>query len=62
MLSMQKSFTLTDTCANEIIPNGWLAHLLTKQKKKVMFEFKFIWPKFCKLLLEHLMAVCAFSH
>ena len=39
MLPMEKSVTFTDACANEIIPNGQLAHLLTKREKGVMLEF-----------------------
>ena len=42
MLPMEKSVTFTDGCANEIIPNGELARLLTKRKKEVMFEFTII--------------------
>ena len=33
MLPMEKSVTFTGACANEIIPNGQLARLLTKRKK-----------------------------
>jgi hypothetical protein len=38
MLPMEKSVTFTGACANEIIPNGLLARLLTKRKKEVMLE------------------------
>ena len=38
MLPMEKSVTFTSACANEIIPNGQLARLLTKRKKEVMLE------------------------
>ena len=38
MLPMEKSVTFTGACANEIIPNGQLARLLTKRKKEVMLE------------------------
>ena len=38
MLPMEKSVTFTGACANEIIPNGYLARLLTKRKKEVMLE------------------------
>ena len=30
ILSMEESVTFTGACANEIIPNGYLARLLTK--------------------------------
>ena len=36
MLTMEKSVTFTGACANKITPNGYLARLLTKQKKEVM--------------------------
>ena len=39
MLPMEKSVAFTGACANEIIPNGWLARLLTKRKKEVMLEY-----------------------
>ena len=39
MLPIEKSVTFTGACANEIIPNGLLAHLFTKWKKEVMLEF-----------------------
>ena len=39
MLPMEKSVTFTGACANEIIPNGYLARLLTNRKKEVMLEF-----------------------
>ena len=35
MLPMEKSVTFTGACANEIIPNGFLARLLTKRKKEL---------------------------
>jgi hypothetical protein len=38
MLPMEKSDTFPGACANEIIPNGQLARLLTKRKKDVMLE------------------------
>jgi hypothetical protein len=38
MLPIEKSVTFTGACANEIIPNGQLARLLTKRKKEVMLE------------------------
>ena len=41
MLPMEKSIA----CANEIIPNGSLARLLTKRKKEVMLEFVIICNK-----------------
>jgi hypothetical protein len=41
MVPMEKSDTFTVACANEIIPNGQLARLLTKQKKEVMLELYF---------------------
>ena len=37
MLPMEKSVTFTGACANEIMPNGQLARLLTK-RKEVMLE------------------------
>ena len=40
MLPMEISVTFIGTCANEIIPNGYLARLLTKGKKEVMLELK----------------------
>jgi hypothetical protein len=39
MLPMEKSVTFTDACANEIIPNGYLARLLTKRKKDFIPRF-----------------------
>jgi hypothetical protein len=39
MLPMEKSVTFPGACANEIIPNGKLARLLTKWKKEVMLEW-----------------------
>ena len=39
MLAMEKSVTFTGACVNEIIPNGYLARLLTKRKKEVMLEY-----------------------
>jgi hypothetical protein len=36
---MEKSVTFPGACANEIIPNGKLARLLTKWKKEVMLEW-----------------------
>ena len=38
MLPMEKSVTFTGACANENIPNGYLARLLTKRQKEVMLE------------------------
>ena len=38
MLPMKKSVTFTGACANEIIPNGQLARVLTNRKKEVMLE------------------------
>ena len=38
MLPMEKSVTFTGTCANEILPNGYLARLLAKRKKEGMLE------------------------
>ena len=38
MLPIEKSVTFTGACANEFIPNGQLARLLTKRKKEVMLE------------------------
>ena len=38
MLPMEKSVTFTGACANEIIPNGYFARLLTERKKEVMLE------------------------
>jgi len=35
---MEKSVTFTGACANEMIPNGQFARLLTKRKKEVMLE------------------------
>ena len=37
---MEKSVTFTGACANEIIPYGQLARLLTKRKKEVMLELE----------------------
>ena len=45
MLPMEKSIAFTGACANEIIPNGSLARLLTKRKKEVMLEFVIICNK-----------------
>jgi len=42
MLPMERSVTFTGACANEIIPNGKLARLLTKRNKEVMLEFYYI--------------------
>ena len=49
MLPMEKSVTLTGACANEIIPNGQLARLLTKEKKEVMLQY-------CLMLNEQLFS------
>jgi hypothetical protein len=54
MLPMEKSVTFTSTCA-EIIPNGYLARLLTKRKKEVMLETILT----CKVLILHI-SVCFF--
>ena len=39
ILPMEKLVTFTGACVNEIIPNGYLARLLTKRKKEVMLEY-----------------------
>ena len=36
------SHAFTGPCANEIIPNGYLARLLEKRKKEVMLEYFFL--------------------
>jgi hypothetical protein len=38
MMPMEKSATFTGACVNDIIPNGYLARLLTKRKKEVWLE------------------------
>jgi hypothetical protein len=35
---MENTVTFTGACTNEIIPNGYLARLLTKRKKEVKLE------------------------
>ena len=50
-----KSVTFTGACANRIIPNGYLARLLTKRKKEVMLETILT----CKVLILHI-SVCFF--
>jgi hypothetical protein len=38
MLPMEMSVTFTGACANEIIPNGYLASLIITRRKEVILE------------------------
>ena len=55
ILPMEKSVTFTGACANEIIPNGYLARLLAKRKKDFILEldlltYFFSTPFFSKIV------------
>ena len=58
MLPMEKSVTFTGACANEIIPNGSLARLLTKRKKEVMLELRIYW---CSTRFPYYMPLVSFN-
>jgi hypothetical protein len=55
MLPMEKSVTFTGACADEIIPNGSLAGLLTKRKKE---ELRIYW---CSTRIPYYMPFVSFN-